>query len=292
MKKVSTLLLSDFRGKPKRRVAKVDNHPFVVALLKRSAFFLLSFFSYFPIYTQSFFESTFFRLSLGYGLYGSGNIIDGAGDGLKLIERGINSRILFSPWWTGLITQYGPVYKIRDLGLTSYSIEFEAGKTFHKSEFGWSLRYLDIGFNLQLPETYLDARRIFPGAGEDDLLFFPVTKNLRGRTLLVWDIQLGIFYHHEVFRWKQLEFFAGGGFGIGSGKLAYSGPYVNEIHGTITLGLRWQVSGNRKIHIHIKNLMATVKTGTSNRIDRRKVLVNPRKGEIFLTIGQAGITFF
>ncbi|MDW7976361.1 MAG: hypothetical protein RMI35_07375 [Leptospiraceae bacterium] len=232
-------------------------------------------------------ENSFFRIMMGYGLYGTGNIINGAGEGLRLIERGINSGFLFSPIWTPLIQQIGPIYQNQDFDLTQFSFELQWGKTHNRNEYGLSVGYFDLGFDLILPQTYLNVSRIYP----ESPFYLPVTKDLKDRTLLASVVQFDIFYHYTFFRVESFDFFFGGGVGLGFGKLSYSGPYVQEAHGILSLGTRYEVFRNHQLILMIKNLASTVKTGTSNLIDRRKVLVNPRRGEIIVSAAQVGLSF-
>ncbi|GIX41031.1 MAG: hypothetical protein KatS3mg129_0764 [Leptospiraceae bacterium] len=109
MKKISGNLLSNFRKLPMLRL--VDNHPdcpgaafmqclflYMLSFIKKIYLFLIITISLNTIYSQE----QFFRILPGYGLYGSGNIINSSGQGLELIETGINSGYLYSPYWSPL----------------------------------------------------------------------------------------------------------------------------------------------------------------------------------------------
>lgn len=226
------------------------------------------------------------RIYLGYGFYASGNIINSSGEGLELIEKGINSGYLYSPIWTPLVFQFGPIYKNPDFDLDSYSFDFQFLKKFNNSEYGMSINYLEIGFAILLPETYLNFSKIVENAN----YYLPVTKEIKKRSLLVHVIQLDFLYNYYFWKFLNWNFYLGTGIGIGFGKLAYSGPYVEEIHFLINLGTKINLE-HYSIIMNIKNTGHTAKTGPSNLIDRRKVLVNPRKGEIIINTFQIGVSF-
>lgn len=226
------------------------------------------------------------RIYIGYGFYGSGNIINSSGEGLELIEKGINSGYLYSPIWTPIILQFGPIYKNPDFDLDSYSFDLQFLKKLNKSEYGISINYFEMGFTIDLPETYLNFSKIFENAN----YYLPVTKEIKKRTLLVSVVQLDFLYNYYFWEYLNWNFYFGSGIGIGFGKLAYSGPYVQEIHFLINLGAKVDLD-NYSIIMNIKNTGHTAKTGPSNFIDRRKVLVNPRRGEIIVNTFQIGVSF-
>lgn len=250
----------------------------------------VNFYILFTIYSISIFsQEKFVRLVPGYGIYGVGNIINSSGEGLDLIERGINTNYLYSPIWTPIINQYGPIYRIPDFSLKSYTFDIQYGIKNQQYEYGIGLNYFELGFNLKLPTTYLNIDKIIKDQNTPNSLY-PVTKDLKGYSVLAKVLQLEVFYNYYWFKYNQIIFLIGTGIGIGKGNLSYSGPYVNEIHGILQLGMLYQQK-DYEIFFNVKNSAYTAKTGPSNLIDRRKVLVNPRRGEIIITSLQFGITF-
>lgn len=227
-----------------------------------------------------------FRIHLGYGLHGSGNIINSSGEGLQLIENGINSGYLYSPIWSPLIEVYGPVYKNQDFDLSSYSIDLQILKKLQKFEYGLSVNYFELNFTTYLPETYLNLSKIIPNTKE----YLPVTKELNSKTSLTSVIQFDFFYNYYIWQYQKLIFFVGAGIGFGYGKLAYSGPYVQEVHAIANLGGQYNLTVYTFV-LNIKLTGHTAKSGPSNFIDRRKVLVNPRRGEILIATLQLGLSF-
>jgi len=271
----------------------VDNHRdcpstaflqciFYMKFIKIIIIKFIIFLIYYPAYSQE----KFIRILPGYGLYGAGNIINSSGQGLDLIEAGINNGILYSPIWTPLIEKIGPIYRNPDFSLTSYSMDFQYGLKNPTSEWGIGINFFQLGFNLSLPFTYLNSNKIIPESN----LYLPVTKALNGYSILTKVFQLELFYHYYFYQKELWTFFVGSGLGFGYGNLAYSGPYVQELHALLNLGLFYRLK-NYELFFNIKNMGVTAKTGPSNFIDRRKVLVNPRRGEIIITSLQIGVTF-
>ncbi|GIX41032.1 MAG: hypothetical protein KatS3mg129_0765 [Leptospiraceae bacterium] len=153
-------------------------------------------------------------------------------------------------------------------------------------EFGISINYFQLLFNLSLPFTYLNGNKVINNSN----LYLPVTKEMKGNNILASVLQIEIFYHYYLYQIDNWILFIGPGAGIGKGNLAYSGPYINELHAILNLGFLYRL-GNYEIFFNLKNTAYTAKTGPSNFIDRRKVLVNPRRGEIIISSIQMGISF-
>ncbi len=233
-------------------------------------------------------ETTYVAFYLNYGIYGGGNIINSSGQGLELIEKGINNGYLFSPVYTPLVNSIGPIYKIPDFHLTAYTVGVSYLKRNSTIEKGIQLSYFDLGFSIDLPETYLNLNRFLPGIE----LYYPVTKRIQHRILLASLFQLEYFYHFlfSLTRNRDFYFFVGPGIGMGIGKLSYSGPNIYEIHAIVNLGFQYLLE-NYLIRFSLKTLGATSRMNSSSFIDRRKVLVNPGKGEIVITSVELGIAF-
>lgn len=251
------------------------NHYFTLS------FIFIYFLSLFSVHSES-----FFRVLVGYGIRGSGNIINSSGQGLELIESAVNSQLLVSPLITPFVELYGPIYRISDFSISSYSGDIQFGKRNTISEYGLSLNYFDLAFDLKLPKLFINTNKIFP----ESEIYLPFNNELSGRTLLASVVQLELFYNYFFGHYDSLKFFLGSGIGMGNGKLAYSGPYVNELHANLNLGFLYQLK-EWEFFVNLKNSGYTAKTGSSSLIDRRKVLVNPRRGEIIIATIQIGITF-
>lgn len=228
----------------------------------------------------------YIKFLIGYGLYGTGNIINSSGQGLELIERGINNGFLYSPVWSPIVDSYGPIYQNQAFHISSYSTDVQFYKNLNNKEYGFSINFFDLGFTSYIPLTFLNTRKLIPESN----LYYPVTKEITKRNVLASVIQFDVFFNYDIVKFDILNLFIGGGIGIGYGRLAYSGPYVQEAHMIGNFGLKI----NLEKYLFIANLKFTghtVKTGSSSFIDRRKVLVNPRRGEIIIATFQLGLGF-
>ncbi len=264
-----------------------NKHNFGFFLFFKNAYIILYIFIGI-IYHQNLYSKAFFRILPGYGLYGAGNIINSSGQGLDLIEAGVNNLFLYSPIITHFVEQFGPIYKIPDFTLNSYSLDVQFGMDNKNYEYGMSLNYFELGFNLKLPQLYINVNKFFSDAN----YYLPFTKELKGYNILASAFQLDFFYNFNIIHINKLDFYIGAGIGVGTGKRSYSGPYINELHALIHFGLEFQIFETYSFFLNIKNTGYTAKTDPSSFLDRRKVFVNPRRGEIFITTIQMGITYY
>lgn len=252
----------------------------------RDIFFKIVIYVGFLISLYSVPAETFLRIAGGYGIRGSGNIINSSGKGLELIETAVNNELLISPTITPFVQTIGPYYRLSDFRISSYSFDLQIGKRNTDAEYGLSINYFDLAFDLRLPDLFIDTKKFIPNSE----VYLPFSDELKGRSLLASVVQLEGFYNYFLWQYNVIKFFLGFGAGMGNGKLAYSGPYVNEIHANLNLGILYQHNG-WEFFVNLKNSGYTAKSGPSNLIDRRKVLVNPRKGEIVISSLQLGFTF-
>ncbi len=231
-------------------------------------------------------NSYWFRIFLGYGIYGTGNIINSSGQGLKLIEQGINNGFLYSPIWSPIVNTYGPVYKNQDFSISSYSVDFQFFKYTNNKEYGISINFFDLGFSSYIPTSFLNVNKLI----SESNLYYPVTKEITKRSVLASVVQFDVFFNYNFLTIDIFSLSFGFGTGIGYGNLSYSGPYIQEAHIIGNFGLKIDLN-NYLLKANFKISGHTAKTGTSNFIDRRKVLVNPRRGEIIIATFQLGLTF-
>lgn len=230
-----------------------------------------------------------YRLSLtgGYAWSAAGSIVDESTAGLDLIEGGINTGILYSPGYSELTRTYGPVYSIPDFDLFSRSIQIGLSRFFGSMEYGMSFGYIDIAGSARIPATALNVGYFDPA---QQGLYLPVTSQ-SSTTIFATDLTIEGFASYHLNPDEGFDLFGGGGLGFGRGWLAGfgSGPYLTEAHAGLHLGFGYR-AGSIFYYVRGTESYFVVKTAPTSFLDRREVLVNPRRGNLRVSRAEAGIS--
>ncbi|MBI3396496.1 MAG: hypothetical protein HY042_11715 [Spirochaetia bacterium] len=224
------------------------------------------------------------RQALGFhygpAMTASGSIVGGASDGLSLLEKLINNGYLYAPTVSPVIQRVGPYYKIPpfQLGSNEFGFHYERWLS---GAWSWTvaLNYLDITAHVDLPATFVDPARLgvtAPGT-------FQVTAENHTRITLATalEVQAGLLYE---FRHGQLwNPYARFGVGVGRG-------YLGEDHAATLWeenvfgagGVRIEPASSLFVWAEAQAVGHTAQTRATNPVDRKKVLVNPGRGNIYI----------
>ncbi|MCE9598275.1 MAG: hypothetical protein K8S54_09940 [Spirochaetia bacterium] len=221
------------------------------------------------------------EVQLGPAVSASGSIVASSEDGITLLERLINSGTLYAPRVTPLIQAVGPGYKIPPfhLGSNQIGVSYErySGGRF---SFGGAIRYTDVTAGLTIPESFIPGSLVNFQAP----VISRVTAEIHSRKVLASAFQVeGVMSYHFNGDAEWDPYLRASG-GVGRGWLAHVGygPHLEELHGTIGAGMRWNFNETSSISAEINTSGFWVMTGPSSFIDRTDVLINPGKGSIYI----------
>lgn len=243
-----------------------------------------------PVFAQAE-KSYYLNIEPGYGWHAGGAIIEKSSSGLKLVEAGVNTGILYSPGYSELVNTIGPIYQIPPIKLEVRSFKLGLSRYFGSFEYGLKVGYYDIVGFIDVPDSAINFN-YFDKTGSSQLAnqYYPVTSSGGQRTFAT-DLFLEFTgaYHTNVN--DGFDLFPGFGIGGGRGWLGGfgSGPYLNEAHGLVSLGIGYRRS-NVLTYLKFEEIIYLIKTAPTSFIDRRKVLVNPRKGDLQIGQLQLGIS--
>lgn len=239
--------------------------------------------------TERLHASSPYRLTFtaGYAWRAAGSVIEESGAGLDLIETGINTGILYSPGYSELVETVGPVYSIPHFDLEARSFQVGISRFAGMLEYGLAIGYVDIVGSANIPMTALNVGFFDPAAQG---IYFPVTSQ-SSRTIFATDLSLeGLILLHSNVE-DGFDLFGGAGLGVGRGWLAGfgSGPYLTEVHGSLYLGAGYRINGVL-YYVRGTETWFAIKSAPTSFLDRREVLVNPRRGNIRIGRAEAGLS--
>lgn len=222
-------------------------------------------------------------VSFAYGpaLWGSGSILDGAGNDLELLAGFINTGILYEPTYTPIIQQLGPIYQAPEFELRSdnVAINYQSSEAGGWS-WGVSFRYLNVWGRADVPLTYVQLDRYTPLSG-----FYQTTEGTRSWFLLATSYALDgtLAYHFspgaDIDPYLQISAGVGRGF-LGD---VETHAWLMEYHAAVSAGLRFNLS--ESYFLYTEAYMVghwAVTQPRNNPIDFTEVLVNPEKGSLYL----------
>lgn len=220
------------------------------------------------------------EVQLGPALSASGSIITATEGGIELLEQLINSNTLYAPRVSPIVQQIGPYYRVPPFSLGSNQIGASYERLFERFSFGGAFRFTDVSAGLKVPESFI------PGAlvGVPAPVISRVTAETNSRKLLASAFQLEGLATYHFNRDGQWDPFLRASVGVGRGWLAHLGygPYLNEVHGAIGAGIRWNFNESSSLVAEVNTVGHWIVTGPSSFIDRTDVLINPGKGSIYI----------
>lgn len=226
----------------------------------------------------------------GRAITGGGTVIE-ASDDLKFLENLINARLLYNPVITPVIEQVGPVYKIPRVKIRSnqYTIEYRR-QTSDDWSFGVGIKYLDIQGSFGVPDTFINLQALPPEYNIPQAPYLSqVTRETSGRKLLATAVEVDANLYYTIATFASgsdrpsTELYGKLNVGIGRGWLGPgSGPRLEEVHGGLGLGLRYFVSPSIFLFPEFTFQYYAIRTAYSDPLNRTKILVNPRKGDLHL----------
>lgn len=227
----------------------------------------------------------------GAGLTASGGVIDSAGGGLDLLENLINARLLYSPEITPFVEQIGPIYQIPEFDLFSNEVAINYERN-PEARFGWgaSVKYFDITGKVDLPSSYILSPRLPFEFPLEPPLFYQVTKRSEQRLTLAAVFQADANFYWRFRPGEAWNPYAKLSAGVGRGWLGDfgRGPYIEEAHAGLALGLRWRYAEGLFLYAEGSYQYYVARTGPSSFLDRTEVLVNPRRGDVIISRASIG----
>ena len=231
-------------------------------------------------------------LSLAYGpaLWGSGSILDGAGNDLELLAGLINTGVLYEPTYTPLIQQFGPVYQTPEFELRSDNIALN----YQSSELnGWSwgvsFRYLNVWGKADVPQAYVQLDRYTDLNG-----LYQTTEGTRSWFLLATSYALGASISYHFYPGESVDPYLQLSAGVGRGFLGEveTHAWLMEYHAAVSAGLRYNI--DQDYFLYTEAYMVghwAITEPRQNPIDFTEVLVNPEKGSLYLARLYFGVGF-
>ena len=222
-------------------------------------------------------------LSFAYGpaLWGSGSILDGAGNDLELLAGFVNTGVLYEPTYTPLVQQFGPIYQAPEFELRSDNVAIN----YQSSELsGWSwgisFRYLNVWGRADVPQTFVQLDRYTPLNG-----FYQTTEGTRSWFLLATSYALDATLSYHFSPGSSVDPYLQISAGVGRGFLGEveTHAWLMEYHAAISGGLRFNLSDSYFLYTeaYVVGHWAVTEP-RKNPIDFTEVLVNPEKGSLYL----------
>lgn len=219
----------------------------------------------------------------GPAFYAAGNVISNANRGLNQLEYMVNLGLLYSPEVEAIKEALPPGLRYVeipewDVKSNQYGIEYERQWRRHLA-WGIGLKYFDFTAGVDMPSSYIDlADRIgMPG-------YIQVTKRQKERIFLTGIYQLefllAYYFRPEKLINPYVKVFAG----AGSGWMAPygKGAHIEEYHGGLATGIRWQVSHRTFLLTEATYTGYEINSGNSPRLIRTRTLLNPGDGDLLL----------
>ncbi len=227
----------------------------------------------------------FHALSLYYGagITAGGSVIDSSQGGLDLVELLINTRILYSPLITPGVRSTGPFYRIPgfDLWSNQISLNYEHDPL---QEWAWggSFSYFDINGRVDIPETFVYSPELPFDFNVQPPLAFRVTRRIQDRITLASALQVDGFLIWRASPTSDLSPYVRLILGFGRGWLGDvgKGPYIQEGHTGLALGVRYRATKTFFINLEGSYQYYIARTGPSNFFDRTETLINPGTGDV------------
>lgn len=221
----------------------------------------------------------YIEVQLGPAISASGSIIASSEDGITLLERLINSNTLYAPRVSPIVRQIGPYYRIPAFHLASNQFGASYERMFNRFSFGGAVRYTDVTAGLVIPESFVPGSLVNFQAP----VISRVTAEINSRKLLAAAFQLEGLSTYHFNRDAEWDPYLRAAAGVGRGWLAHGGgPYLNEVHGMVGAGMRWNFNETTSLSAEINTVGYWIVTGPSSFIDRTDVLINPGKGSIYI----------
>lgn len=222
----------------------------------------------------------------GYAVQAKGSVVESGSVGLMALQAGINSGALYSPGITEIQAISPLNYSLPTFSLESRSFAVSLSRMVGAWEPGLSLGALDIVGRASVPAAFLDLQYFkisIPG-----VRYLPVTEG-GNRFLFATDLFTEGFLIRHINAGEGWDLFAGGALGGGRGWLADSGPYLTEAHASLLAGAGYRFAGGSVLSLRAVETTYSVRTGPSSFVDRRDVLVNPRRGN--LHVGRVDLSY-
>jgi hypothetical protein len=216
---------------------------------------------------------------------------------LDLLENLINARLLYNPFITPLIERVGPVYRVPKIGLRSTQVAVEyRRRSASPWSFGAGLKYLDIKAVFTLPDTYIYPPTLPASYGVPPVPYVQqVTRRTEGLTLVASMIQADANLYYSFVDDGVFEPYLKFSVGLGRGWLGSAGPgrgpKIEELHAGLGVGARVYAAHGFYLFPELTWQHYYLRTGYSDPIDRTRILVNPRTGNLHLVRMSFGAGF-
>jgi len=163
--------------------------------------------------------------------------------------------------------------------------------------YGFAVKYFDITGVFDIPETFLFSPEL-PASVRPEGLPAPVlqrvTRRIQGRITFATVAQLDANLYYHFAPGKTIDPYIKANLGVGRGWLGRwgEGPFVEEAHVGIAPGLRWNQGRAWFVYAESSFQYYVARTGASSFLDRTEVLVNPRRGNVYVLRGSAGFGLY